>query len=76
VVEAHHLATGCLLDERLQRWPRRFNQLGPHVLHQIPATLGNLLLCRCQRTLDADNQKAEVVFAVWAGRAGGDAVRV
>ena len=56
------LIAGDLLDHCLHEWPRRFDQMGPHLFEQVPPLLGRerldqMLLGRGQNALEADDQQ-------------------
>ncbi len=61
VVQAHHLDVGDILDHRLHERLRRFDQLGPYLLEQIPPLLGwefgKLLFGGCQQPLEPDDDE-------------------
>src|SRR5580693_10732832 len=68
MVQAHHLDAGDLLDQRLQERLRRFDQMGPYLLEQVPPLLrrkfGQLLFGGSQQTLQADNDEIAVQIGV------------
>jgi hypothetical protein len=61
VVQAHYLDAGDLLDQRLHERLRRFDQMGPYLLEQVPPFLGRefgkLLFGGCQQTLEPDDDE-------------------
>ena len=66
MVKAHHLDAGDRLDHLLQERIRRFDQVGPYLLEQVPSLLGRdigkLLFGGCQQALETnDDEIAEQV---------------
>ena len=61
VMQAHHLDSGDLLDHRLHERLRRFDQMAPYLLEQVPRLLGRefgkLLFGGCQQTLEPDDDE-------------------
>jgi hypothetical protein len=61
VVQAHHLDAGDVLNQRLHERLRRFNQMRPDLLEQIPPffgrVYGELLFGRCQQALEPDDDQ-------------------
>ena len=61
-MEAQNLDAGDVLDHRPHDWARRFDQLRPDLLEQIPSSLwrerlGQLLFGRGEHTLEADDEE-------------------
>ncbi len=61
VVQTHHLDLGDILDHRLDERLRRFDQLGPYLLEQIPPPIGwefgKVLFGGCQHALKPDDDE-------------------
>jgi hypothetical protein len=61
VVQAHYLDSGDPLDQSLHERLRRFDQMGLHLLEQVPSLLGRefgkLLFGGCQQTLEPDDDE-------------------
>ena len=62
VVQGQHLDAGDLLDHRFHDRPGRFDQMGPHLLEQVPPLLGRkrldqMLFGRGQHALKADHEE-------------------
>ena len=59
MVQAHHFDARDLLDQSMQVWLRRFDQVGPHLLEQVPSLVGwgfgKLLLAGRQQALEPDD---------------------
>ena len=61
VVQAQHLDASDLLDYRFQYRPRRFDQVGPHLIEQVPAPiarkrLDQMLFGGGQNAVKADHE--------------------
>ena len=62
MVQGQHLDAGDLLDHRFHDRPGRFDQMGPHLLEQVPPLLGRkrldqMLFGRGQHALKADHEE-------------------
>ena len=62
MVQAQHLDAGDLLDHRFEERTGRFDQMGAHLLEQVPSLLGRkrldqLLLGGGQNALQADHEE-------------------
>ena len=62
MVQAQDLDASDLLDHRFQDWPRRFDQVGPYFLEQVPPFLGwqrldQVLFRGGQNALKADHEE-------------------
>ena len=62
VVQGQHLDAGDLLDHRFHDRTGRFDQMGPHLLEQVPPFLGRkrldqMLFGRGQNALKADHEE-------------------
>src|SRR5580700_7090026 len=61
MVQAHYLDAGDFLDYRLQERLRRFDQVGPYSLEQVPPLLGRdfgkLLFGGRQQALEPDDDE-------------------
>ena len=62
MVQRQHLDAGDLLDHRFHDRTGRFDQMGPHLLQQVPSLLGrkrpDQMLFGCsQNTLKADHEE-------------------
>ena len=61
MVQADYLDAGDLLDQRLNEWLGRFDQMGPYLLEKIPSLLGRdfgeLLFGWRQQTLEPDDDE-------------------